>query len=92
MLVEWATATGGVQGTLDEIRNRTRSDQRSALSRIIHRVWSKQAQGGKSDWMSVAEQLDASIGEIVRDPPLPDECISVTWLQPLLIETPGVFS
>jgi hypothetical protein len=92
MLGEWASATGGIEGTLAETRAGIRDDPNSKISRIVQRVWSKQAAGGGKDWMSVAEQLDSAIREVVTSPALPEECASLTWLQPLLVETPGVFS
>lgn len=92
MIVDWSAATGGVPGSLEEIRARTRDDHRSTLSRIIQRVWRKQADGGRSDWMSLLTQLDESIGEVLVDASLPEDCASFSWLQPLLVETPGVFA
>ncbi|WP_421570530.1 hypothetical protein [Stenotrophomonas sp. PD6] len=92
VLDDWVRVTGGVRGTLQETRRITAADERSVLSRTIQRVWRMQAYGGGHDQRSIVLQFSDALDKIGPNASLPQECTTIIWLQPLLVETPGVFS
>lgn len=92
LLDEWVSATGGASGTIKLTHGRIASDRHSRLSRIFRRVWDAQDGGAESDWWSLAKQLEVATSEVIANDDLPGECGALTWLQPLLIESPWVMT
>lgn len=84
ILDSWVKTTGGVRGSLQETRRIT-ADGTSVLSRIMQRAWVLQARGGASDDRSIVLQFSEALEDVAPDA-VPDECVTIVWLQPLLIE------
>jgi len=91
ILDSWVKATGGVRGSLHETRRITAADGTSVLSRIMQRVWVLQARGGASDDRSIVLQFSEALEDVAPDA-VPDECATIVWLQPLLIERSKAFT
>ncbi|WP_312320640.1 hypothetical protein [Stenotrophomonas sp.] len=92
VIKEWVVSTGGFRKTIDETRHGIAMDKSSRLSRIIQKVWSARGYQGDEGWISVTDKLNSAIAEVAADGGIPRVCSSYSWLHPLWVEVPGVFS
>lgn len=87
---EWITGGGGIRSTISDTRRLIAQDKRTQLSRLFRDAWKKQSSASAGQWKSF--RATALAFESIVTDEVPSGCGSIVWLQPLLVETPGVFA